>query len=71
MSQAKQYPGIGRDERTTFAPYGAFEIPADLRELHGRWDVESTARRLRNFRYAEEWTVLMLGDGSRRFQKSP
>ncbi len=61
MSDARQYPGMGLDERTTFAPYGAFEVPADLRELHGRWDVESTARRVRNFRYAEEWTMLMLG----------
>ncbi len=61
MSDARQYPGMGLDERTTFAPYGAFEVPADLRELHGRWDVESTARRIRNFRYAEEWTMLMLG----------
>ena len=61
MSDARQYPGMGRDERTSFAPYGAFEVPADLRELHGRWDVESTARRIRNFRYAEEWTMLMLG----------
>jgi len=52
---------MGPDERTSFAPYGAFEVPADLRELHGRWDVESTARRIRNFRYAEEWTMLMLG----------
>jgi hypothetical protein len=49
------------ENRTAFAPYSAFEIPADLRELHGRYDVESTARRIRNFRYAEEWTVLMLG----------
>ncbi len=61
MSDARQYPGMGQDERTSFAPYGAFEVPADLRELHGRWDVESTARRIRNFRYAEEWTMLMLG----------
>lgn len=61
MSEARQVPGMGPDERTSFAPYGAFEVPADLRELHGRWDVESTARRIRNFRYAEEWTMLMLG----------
>lgn len=61
MSDARQVPGMGPDERTSFAPYGAFEVPADLRELHGRWDVESTARRIRNFRYAEEWTMLMLG----------
>lgn len=61
MSDARQVTGMGPDERTSFAPYGAFEVPADLRELHGRWDVESTARRIRNFRYAEEWTMLMLG----------
>ncbi len=57
----RMYPGFGPDERTTFAPYGAFDIPADLRELHGRWDVEATARRVRNFRYAEEWMMLTLG----------
>jgi len=55
------YPGTGQDERTTFAPYSAFDIPQDLRELHGRYDVETTARRVRNFRYAEEWTMMMLG----------
>jgi hypothetical protein len=55
------YPGYGRDERTHFAPYGAFEVPADLRELHGRYDVEAIARRVRNFRYAEEWTMMILG----------
>ncbi len=55
------YPGTGPDERTTFAPYSAFDIPADLRELHGRYDVESTARRVRNFRYAEEWMMMILG----------
>lgn len=54
------YPGYGRDERTTFAPYGAFDVPADLRELTGRYDVESIARRVRNFRYAEEWTMMIL-----------
>ena len=57
----RMYPGFGPDERTTFAPYGAFDVPADLRELHGRWDVEATARRVRNFRYAEEWMMLTLG----------
>jgi hypothetical protein len=57
----RMYPGFGPDERTTFAPYGAFDIPADLRELHGRWDVEATARRVRNFRYAEEWMMLTMG----------
>lgn len=48
-------------ERTSFAPYSAFDIPADLRELHGRYDVEAVARRVRNFRYAEEWTMMILG----------
>lgn len=57
----RMYPGYADDERTTFAPYGAFEVPADLRELYGRYDVEATARRLRNFRYAEEWTMMILG----------
>jgi len=52
-----QQPG----ERTTFEPYSAFDIPADLRELHGRWDVEATARRIRNFRYAEEWMMMIMG----------
>ena len=61
MSEERMYPGTGRDERTTFAPYGAFEIPADLRELHGRYDVESVARRVRNFRYAEEWMMMAMG----------
>jgi hypothetical protein len=61
MSEPRLYPGTGRDERTTFAPYSAFDIPADLRELHGRYDVESTARRVRNFRYAEEWLMMILG----------
>jgi hypothetical protein len=61
MSEPRLYPGTGPDERTTFAPYSAFDIPADLRELHGRYDVEATARRIRNFRYAEEWMMLALG----------
>jgi len=61
MSEPRMYPGTGRDERTTFAPYSAFDIPQDLRELYGRYDVETTARRVRNFRYAEEWTMMMLG----------
>ncbi len=61
MSEERMYPGTGRDERTTFAPYGAFEVPADLRELHGRYDVESVARRVRNFRYAEEWMMMAMG----------
>jgi hypothetical protein len=54
------YPGMGQDERTTFAPYSAFDIPADLRQLHGRYDVEATARRVRNFRYAEEWMMMTM-----------
>jgi transposase-like protein len=61
VSEPRLYPGTGPDERTTFAAYGAFEIPADLRELSGRFDVEASARRIRNFRYAEEWILLMLG----------
>lgn len=60
MAERKQ-PGATSDDRTIFKPYSAFEIPADLRELHGRYDVESMARRVRNFRYAEEWTMMMLG----------
>jgi len=55
------YPGVGFDERTPFAPYSAFDIPEDLRELHGRYDVEATARRVRNFRYTHEWIAMMLG----------
>ncbi len=58
--EVRQYPGRGQDERTTFDPYSAFDIPADLRELHGRYDVESTAKRVRNLRYAEEWTMMGL-----------
>jgi hypothetical protein len=61
MSDSRMYPGTGKDERTTFAPYSAFDIPADLRELHGRYDVESIARRVRNFRYAEEWMMMAMG----------
>jgi transposase-like protein len=61
VSEPRLYPGTGPDERTHFTPYGAFEVPADLRELHGRFDVEATARRVRNFRYAEEWIMLTLG----------
>ena len=57
----RMYPGMSPDERTTFAPYSAFDIPADLRELHGRYDVEAVARRVRNFRYAEEWMMMILG----------
>ncbi len=61
MSEQRMYPGTGKDERTTFAPYSAFDIPQDLRELYGRYDVETTARRVRNFRYAEEWMMMMMG----------
>jgi hypothetical protein len=61
MSEPRLYPGTGPDERTTFTPYSAFDIPADLRELHGRYDVEATARRIRNFRYAEEWMMMIMG----------
>jgi hypothetical protein len=55
------YPGMSPEEKTHFTPYSAFDIPADLRELHGRYDVEATARRVRNFRYAEEWMMMILG----------
>jgi hypothetical protein len=61
MSEPRMYPGTGPGERTTFAPYSAFDVPADLRELHGRYDVEATARRFRNFRFAEEWLMLAMG----------
>jgi len=57
----RMYPGMSPEEKTAFPPYSAFDIPADLRELHGRYDVEATARRVRNFRYAEEWTMMILG----------
>ena len=57
----RMYPGMSADEHTTFPPYSAFDIPADLRQLHGRYDVEATARRVRNFRYAEEWLMMTLG----------
>ncbi len=60
-SEPRLYPGQSQEERTTFAPYSAFDIPADLRELSGRYDVESTARRVRNFRYAEEWMMMTMG----------
>ena len=62
MSEEQRlYPGTGPGERTSFAPYSAFDIPADLRELYGRYDVEATARRVRNFRYAEEWLMMIMG----------
>jgi hypothetical protein len=61
MTEARRYPGTSKEERTAFEPYSAFDIPADLRALHGRYDVEATARRIRNFRYAEEWMMMILG----------
>jgi hypothetical protein len=61
MSEPRMYPGMSPEEKTSFAPYSAFDIPADLRELTGRYDVEAMARRCRNFRYAEEWMMMMLG----------
>lgn len=61
MSEQRMYPGMSPEEKTTFAPYSAFDIPADLRELSGRYDVEAMALRCRNFRYAEEWLMMMLG----------
>jgi hypothetical protein len=61
MTELRRYPGTAPDERTGFEPYSAFDIPADLRALHGRYDVEATARRVRNFRYAEEWMMMMMG----------
>lgn len=61
MTDYRRYPGTTNDERTIFEPYSAFDVPADLRELHGRYDVEAGARRIRNFRYAEEWLMMMLG----------
>jgi hypothetical protein len=60
VSEIRLYPGTGANEQTSFAPYSAFDIPADLRELYGRYDVEATARRVRNFRYAEEWLMMMM-----------
>jgi hypothetical protein len=57
----RKYPGYESSERTHYAPYSAFDIPADLRELHGRWDVEAVAQRVRNYRYAEEWSMRILG----------
>jgi len=57
----RMYPGIGPDERTSFPAYSAFDIPEDLRELHGRYDVVATAKKVRNFRYAEEWMMMMMG----------
>jgi hypothetical protein len=61
MTEVRRYPGTMPDERTGFEPYSAFDIPADLRALHGRYDVEATARRVRNFRYAEEWMMMIMG----------
>jgi hypothetical protein len=61
VSETDRHRVTEGDLRTSFAPYSAFEIPADLRQLHGRYDVEATARRVRNFRYAEEWATMILG----------
>lgn len=61
MTNVEDGSGERVEGRTSFEPYSAFELPADLRQLHGRYDVEATARRLRNFRYAEEWMMLTLG----------
>ena len=61
MSEPRLRDDDEAGERTSFTPYSAFEIPADLRQLHGRYDVEATARRVRNFRYAEEWMTMILG----------
>lgn len=60
-TSTRLYPGHGPDERTSFQPYSAFDIPEDLRELHGRYDVEATARRIRNFRYTHEWMTMVMG----------
>ena len=59
--ERRKYPGVTRDERTVYEPYSAFEIPADLRELSGRYDVVATALRVRNYRYAEEWMMMIVG----------
>ncbi len=61
MSEPRMYPGMGPEEHTRFTPYSVFEVPADLRDLHGRYDVEATALRVRNFRYAEEWMMMIMG----------
>ncbi len=61
MSEQRMYPGMTPEEKTSFAPYSAFDIPADLRQLSGRYDVEAMALRVRNFRYAEEWLMMTLG----------
>jgi len=61
VNERRKYPGTTPDERTYYEPYSAFDIPADLRELHGRYDVAATAQRVRNFRYAEEWIMRTLG----------
>ena len=61
MSTVRMYPGGNRDEAADFAPYSAFEIPHDLRQLHGDYGVDAMARRVRNFRYAEEWMMMILG----------
>ena len=43
MSEPRKYPGVMPTERTHYAPYSAFEVPADLRVLHGRYDVDAVA----------------------------
>ena len=70
-SSPRLYPGTGPDERTTFVPYSAFDVPADLRELRGRYDVEATARRVRNFRYAHEWMMMIMGGWARSSGRMP
>jgi len=60
-SPPREFPGYRSGDRTHYAPYSAFDVPADLRELHGRWDVEAVAQRIRNYRYAEEWSMRILG----------
>jgi hypothetical protein len=59
--ERRKYPGVSNSERTGYQPYSAFDVPADLRELHGRYDVETTAKRVRNYRYAEEWMMMICG----------
>jgi len=61
MTELRKYPGASNDERTCYQPYSAFDVPADLRALHGRYDVDTMAKRIRNFRYAEEWSMMIMG----------
>ena len=60
-AESRKYPGYGPGERTSYTPYSAFDVPADLRQLSGRWDVEAAAQRIRNYRYAEEWMMMIMG----------